>query len=219
MAGYRHLFPDSFQDSPLGMIPRGWKVVPFAKTVEIIGGGTPKTNVDEYWNGGIPWFSIVDAPAASDIFVVDTERTITPAGLEGSSARLLPRGTTIISARGTVGRLALAGIPMAMNQSCYGLRGLHDAYGYYTYYATRWIAVLLQQMAHGSVFDTITRKTLASVMIPKPGERLIRAFERAVTTPLSRVLANLKEARSLRTCRDVLLPNLLSGELDVGGVL
>jgi predicted nucleotidyltransferase len=118
------LFPDSFVDSELGEIPRGWEINAFADTIEIVGGGTPKTSVAEYWDGDIPWFSVVDSPTDSDVWVVDTEKKVTRAGVENSSTRVLPEGTTIISARGTVGRIALVGVPMAMNQSCYGLRGV-----------------------------------------------------------------------------------------------
>jgi type I restriction enzyme S subunit len=117
------LFPDRLVESELGEIPEGWEVQPLSELLTIIGGGTPKTSVKEYWDGDIPWFSVVDTPPASDVFVVSTEKTITSQGLAGSSARLIPKGTTIISARGTVGNLAIAGREMTFNQSCYGLRG------------------------------------------------------------------------------------------------
>lgn len=68
------LFPDEFEDSERGEIPKGWKVKSFVETVEVIGGGTPKTTVPEYWNGSIPWFSVVDAPDESEVWVVDTEK-------------------------------------------------------------------------------------------------------------------------------------------------
>ena len=94
-----------------------------------------KTSIAEYWGGDIPWFSVVDAPAESDVFVIDTEKHITELGLNNSSTKLLPSGTTIISARGTVGRLALVGRDMAMNQSCYGLRGKYGD-DYFTFFTT-----------------------------------------------------------------------------------
>ena len=72
------LFPDSFEDSELGKIPKGWEVKPFARTVEVRGGGTPKTSVADYWDGDIPWFTVVDAPTEHDVWVVDTQRKITP---------------------------------------------------------------------------------------------------------------------------------------------
>ena len=108
------LFPAVFNNDGL---PEGWDKIPFSGLIEIVGGGTPKTSISEYWNGAIPWFSVVDAPADTDIFVIDTEKKITQAGVDNSSTKVLPFGTTIISARGTVGKVALVGVPMAMNQS------------------------------------------------------------------------------------------------------
>jgi len=212
------LFPDSFQDSPLGPIPRGWQVKPFAQTVEVIGGGTPKTAVEAYWGGNIPWFSVVDAPCESDVWVVDTQTQITQAGVDNSSTRILPIGTTIISARGTVGRVALVGVPMAMNQSCYGVRGACDKYGFYTHFVTRAIVSRLQQRVHGAVFDTITRDTLKSVRVIFPPSDVINTFEACTAPLLERIRRNLLQSRTLASLRDTLLPKLLSGEIDVSAL-
>jgi len=209
------LFPDSFVDSELGEVPQGWEVQPFSATIEIIGGGTPKTSVAEYWNGDIPWFSVVDAPTRSDVWVVNTEKKITGEGVEKSSTRVLPVGTTIISARGTVGRVALVGVPMAMNQSCYGVLGKAGAHGFFTYFAARELVGSLQQHAHGSVFDTITRDTLAGVSVALPSTALIEAFEDTVRATLERLRSALIESSTVTTLRDTLLPKLISGELRV----
>ena len=87
----------------------------------LIGGGTPKTTMPEYWNGDIPWLSVKDFNN-DNRYVYTTEKSITQKGLENSSARLLIKDDTIISARGTVGEIAMIPFPMAFNQSCYGLR-------------------------------------------------------------------------------------------------
>ncbi|MFZ5622777.1 MAG: restriction endonuclease subunit S [Pseudomonadota bacterium] len=208
------LFPDSFEDSELGEIPKGWEVKSFTEIVEVIGGGTPKTSVEEYWGGDIPWYSVVDAPSEADVFVVSTEKTITNHGLNNSSARLLPEGTTIISARGTVGKLALTGVPMAMNQSCYGLRGI-DAGPAFTYFATRSLVSMLKQRSHGSVFDTITRDTLAGMRFISPDKSILDAFERAEDPFMRRIKSNFLESRVLGELRDSLLPKLVSGEIRV----
>lgn len=209
------LFPDRLVNSELSEIPEGWEVVSFAQTIDVVGGGTPKTSVPEYWNGEIPWFSVADAPHDSEIWVLATEKTITPAGLENSSTRILPEGTTIISARGTVGRVALVGVPMAMNQSCYGLRGKHDERGFYTYFSTRTLLVKLQQHTHGSVFDTITRDTLKGLMVAWASRSIIRAFEKGVAPFVDRIRHCLRESRTLAALRDALLPKLVSGEIRV----
>jgi type I restriction enzyme, S subunit len=213
------LFPARLIDSDLGEIPEGWQVGSFAGEVEIIGGGTPTTSVDRYWNGDIPWFSVVDAPAASDVWVVDTEKKITLEGVKNSSARILQTGTTIISARGTVGRIALVGVPMAMNQSCYGLRSKAGRKGIFGYFVTRNLVSVIQQRAHGSVFDTITRDTLERVTVVAPPSQLVDAFESRVSAALERIRACALESRTLAAIRDALLPKLISGELRVKDVI
>lgn len=206
------LFPDSFEESESGLVPRGWRACPFTDIVNVIGGGTPKTTVSEYWGGDIPWFSVVDAPSNSDIFVIDTEKHITQAGIDNSSTKLLPAGTTIISARGTVGRLALTGREMAMNQSCYGLRGkAGDAY--FTYLCTCRLVEALKQRAHGSVFDTITRDTLSGVLSVFPGDAIVLEFEKLLSPVMERIRQNLMQAQTLIALRDSLLPRLISGQL------
>lgn len=206
------LFPNGLEDSELGLVPKGWDACKFRDTIEIIGGGTPRTSVTEYWGGDIPWFSVVDAPSPTNIFVIDTEKHITEAGLKGSSTKLLPTGTTIISARGTVGRLALTGRPMAMNQSCYGLRGkAGDAY--FTYFSTTRLVSQLQQRAHGSVFDTITQETFSGVSLSYPSAAAISAFDNTVAGMMEKIRENLIQAQTLAALRDTLLPRLISGQL------
>ena len=209
------LFPESFEALKLDEIPVGWKVAAFTDTVEIIGGGTPKTSVQEYWNGNIPWFSVVDAPRDEDVFVIDTEKKITPAGVENSSTQMLAEGTTIISARGTVGTVALVGITMAMNQSCYGLLGKIGKYGFFTYFATHALVSTLRKRAHGSVFDTITRNTLAGVETIVPPPALVEAFEQTIAPFLKQIRSNLFQSTTIVAIRDALLPKLLSGEIRV----
>ena len=209
------LFPDRLVESELGEIPQGWEIGSFSDAVEIIGGGTPKTTVSEYWDGEIPWFSVVDTPLASDVFVVQTEKSITHAGLNGSSARLITKGTTIISARGTVGNLAIAGCDMAFNQSCYALRGKNDSGSYFVFlYAQRMIEHL-KAMAHGSVFSTITRQTFEAVRAVLPPGNMLQQFEKNAASLLEPILGNVNSAHSLAQLRDTLLPKLISGELRV----
>ncbi|MBF6593448.1 MAG: restriction endonuclease subunit S [Thermaceae bacterium] len=207
------LFPDGFGEDGL---PRGWVNSSHLDMVEAFGGGTPKTTNSEYWNGTIPWFSVVDAPAETDVWVLDTEKKITQKGLEESATRLLPVGTTIISARGTVGRLALVGVGMAMNQSCYGLYPKPPFGPFFAYFVARNLVETLQQQAHGSVFDTITRATLQSASVVIPNPQVVARFEQIVKPLMDGIRSCLEESRTLAALRDSLLPKLLSGELNVG---
>jgi type I restriction enzyme S subunit len=209
------LFPDSFEDSELGEIPRGWQCCSFTKLVDVISGGTPKTSIDEYWNGSIPWFSVVDAPPGSSCWVIQTEKRITPEGLANCSSKLLPTGTTIISARGTVGKVCLAGRDMAMNQSCYGLRSKAENGEFFCFYLTNSLVEILEARAHGSVFSTITRDTLDGVATISPSLEAIQSFNRSTGALLGKIKTNLEENRILGNQRDTLLPKLISGELRI----
>lgn len=206
------LFPDSFEESELGLTPKEWPIDTFLSTVDVLGGGTPKTKVAEYWDGSIPWYSVVDAPVSGNLWVIDTEKHITQKGLDESSTRLLSVGTTIISARGTVGKLALTGVWMAMNQSCYGLRGRAGDV-YFTYFNTCGLVDVLRQNAHGSVFDTITRETMSGIRVARPTPAVIRAFDESVSLIMHRLKLNVQMVHDLAMLRDVLLPRLISGQL------
>jgi type I restriction enzyme, S subunit len=206
------LFPSSFGDDGL---PVGWSIGPLTKTVELIGGGTPKTKEDSYWGGDIGWFSVVDAPLTSDVWVIDTEKKITKEGLANSSAKLLPLKTTIISARGTVGKTALTLSEISMNQSCYGVVGANGYPPFYTYFSVRKMVSELQANAHGSVFDTITKDTFSSVSGTQPPKENAEAFENTVSSFLDKIAANLIENQALAKLRDTLQPKLMSGKIRV----
>ena len=213
------LFPDRLAATELGEAPEGWGTGVLDDAIEILSGGTPRTSVSDYWDGDIPWYTAKDAPALSDIFVVATERAITQAGIENSSTKVLPAGTTTITARGTVGRLACLGIPMAMNQTCYGIRGVSGYPDYFTYWNMRNTVSDLQARTHGTIFDTITRETFKfteTVLVPK---ETAQAFESVVTPLMKRILGNLNESRTLSALRDTMLPKLVSGEVGMGALI
>lgn len=205
-----NLFPDAFDDEER---PVGWEVRPLKDFFQIVGGGTPKTSVDEYWGGDIPWFSVVDTPSRGSVFVLDTEKRITERGLAESSARLIPAGATIISARGTVGNLAMAATEMTFNQSCYALRHTEETGNCFVYLAAQHMVARLQAMAHGSVFSTITRQTFEAVSLAMPSLITLAAFEQQAAPLFQRIRANVIETHTLAQTRDLLLPKLMSGEI------
>lgn len=135
--------------------------------IDLIGGGTPKTTVKEYWNGDIPWLSVVDFNNGSR-WVSDAEKKITNAGLENSSTRLLEKDDIIISARGTVGVLSQLARPMAFNQSCYGIRAKEGVDQNYLFYLLKASIPKLAQIVHGAVFDTITKDSFEQISVPIP---------------------------------------------------
>ncbi len=212
------LFPDRMVDSELGEVPEEWAVGVLDDAVELLNGGTPRTSVERFWNGSIPWYTAKDAPAPHDVFAVETERTITQAGVDNSATVVLPSGTTIISARGSVGRLACLGRPMAMNQTCYGIRGAGGYGDFFTYWLVRGTVEELRSRTHGTIFDTITRQTFALVNSALPPLSIVGAFESVVLPIMERILSNLNQSVAIAALRDTLLPRLVSGELRVTGL-
>jgi type I restriction enzyme S subunit len=145
-----------------------WKEAVLSEIIDLIGGGTPKTKIKEYWDGNIPWLSVVDFNTGNK-FVFDTEKKITQDGLENSSTKLLEEGDIIISARGTVGVVAILGKKMAFNQSCYGIKAIDGkSTNNYVYYLLKDAVLNFIQIAHGGVFDTITRDTFDEIDISLP---------------------------------------------------
>ncbi len=145
-----------------------------ADIMDIIGGGTPKANVEEYWDGEIPWLSVKDFNN-DNRYVYRAEKTITKLGLENSSTKLLRYDDIIISARGTVGEVAMIPYPMAFNQSCYGLRAKDEIVdSTYLYYLIRYNIRELRRKSHGSVFDTITKDTFTNIEIDLPNMTIQR---------------------------------------------
>ncbi len=213
LAATADLFPESLVESELGLIPEGWEVKPLSATIQLVGGGTPKRSEPLFWDGTIPWFSVKDIPHEGNIFVIDTEEKITELGLSRSSTKLLETGTTIITARGTVGKLAIVGRPMAMNQSCYGIKGISP---YFNYFNLQSQVSILRQNTHGAVFDTITQTTFDSAYSAIPIEKsIISHFECKITSSMESIKNNCCENQSLIQLRDTLLPKLLSGEMDL----
>ena len=144
-----------------------WLKTSLVDIVELIGGGTPKTSKAEYWGGNINWLSVKDFNKENR-YVYSTEKTITEEGLNNSSTKLLRKDDIIISARGTVGELAMIPFPMAFNQSCYGIRAKDGINSTFLYYLIKHSVRKLKAMTHGSVFDTITRDTFANIEVAIP---------------------------------------------------
>lgn len=207
------LFPDSFQDSPLGQIPKGWQTGSILRQSDLLSGGTPKTDVAAYWNGDVPWASAKDVSQCGEAFLVSTDRTITKMGVEESSTKIIPAFATVVVARGaTTGRLTMFSHSMAMNQTCYGLRSKIGAH-FVLYCNIRHFIERLVQGGHGSIFDTITTSTFEATEVLLAPKGVLLAFEKQVTPLFHRIQANIHQSRTLTALRESLLPQLLSGNV------
>ena len=203
-------------DSELGPIPPGWAVRSLLDIVLLMSGGTPKTTVSEFWNGDVKWASAKDVSNADGRYLLDTERTITDAGLRSCSTKIIPAGAVVVVARGaTCGRWCLLGEAMAMNQTCYALVAHSDASATYIKHLVPALLGGLVQQAHGSIFDTITTRTFSTVKVAAPPDSVALKFRNTIECLETRIISNLRESRTLTDLRDTLLPKLISGELRI----
>ena len=188
--------------------------VRFTDLIQILGGGTPKTGENTYWNGNIAFFTPKDVGTP---YTLITEKTITEEGLSHCNSRLYPVNTVFVTARGTVGKVGMSGVPMAMNQSCYALVG-KETHQLLVYFYTLKAVDRLKHKASGAVFDAITTRDFESEQIMKLSDDDAKAFLCIAEPMFQKVLNNCIENLRLSTLRDSLLPKLMSGEIDVSSV-
>ncbi|NYJ11137.1 type I restriction enzyme S subunit [Rhizobium leguminosarum] len=203
------LFPVALGDDGL---PEGWKKKALLEEAKLISGGTPKTDREDYWDGGVPWASAKDVSQCGETLLLHTERNITQSGLANSSTKMVPKFSTVVVARGaTTGRYCMFAEDMAMNQTCYALYSTSGR-PFLLYNMFGALIGELVQAAHGSVFDTITTKTLATGSVIYV-EGVAAAFENTVAPLYEAIENNSRQNRMLSATRDLLLPKLMSGEI------
>jgi len=187
-------------------VPLGWKSKPFTKLFNLKGGGTPSTEIAEYWGGEIPFFTPKDV--TSSFFTISTLKTITNIGFENSSAKKYPRGTTFITARGTVGAVSLASAEMAMNQSCYAVTNKKITnYMFIHQHATDAINVLKNE-AIGGVFGALVTRDFDSCYITSPDIEITDAYGLKVKSIYDFILQKQKETNNLESISSLLMSKL-----------
>jgi type I restriction enzyme S subunit len=208
------LFPNSFQESEIGHIPQGWTIQPIGKIVECVGGGTPSTTESKYWDGGIyNWttpkdFSSLDAP-----ILLNTDRKLTDAGIAKISSRLLPMGTLLMSSRAPVGYLAIAAIPVAINQ---GLIAMKCEERVSNVFMLNWCQANMAEIesrATGTTFAEISKQNFRPISVVLPPKELIDTFTARVAPIYAQITTNLQQSTTLAIIRDTLLPELLNGKI------
>ena len=210
------LFPDSFQDSEAGHIPRGWTIKHVGEVVDCVGGGTPSTAEPKYWEGGTHhWTTPKDFSSLQAPVLLDTDRKLTVAGIAKISSGLLPAGTLLLSSRAPVGYLAIAAMPVAINQGFIAMKCNARASNFFMLNWCQTNMAEIESRATGTTFAEISKQNFRPIRVMLPPKELMAAFTAKVAPLYAQITANLHQSRALATLRDTLLPKLLSGELSV----
>jgi len=152
----------------IGEIPEHWGVKPLKRVFKIINGGTPSSSEESYWNGEIVWVTPNDLSKLTEACIVDSERKITQDGLHNCSARIVPKGSIVISTRAPIGYVAIAGVPLCTNQGCKSLVAINKVNPKYFYYWMHSISFYLNVLGQGTTFIELSNSSLSMVELLTP---------------------------------------------------
>ncbi|AUM73670.1 restriction endonuclease subunit S [Paracoccus jeotgali] len=208
------LFPDSFGEDGL---PVGWTLSSIGEVAEIVGGSTPSTKEDRFWVGGEhAWATPKDLSNLGQAFLFDTERKVTSAGLAKITSGRSPAGTLLLSSRAPIGYLALATMPVAINQGFIAIRETEAISGIEAYFWCGESMDLIHANANGSTFQEISKKNFRPLTYALAPAAIRTAYNEQAGLWFARMKELMDENRTLATLRDTLLPRLMSGALRVG---
>ncbi|MGK4339988.1 restriction endonuclease subunit S [Ectopseudomonas oleovorans] len=208
------LFPDSFEESELGLVPKGWKVKPVGDAVDCLGGGTPDTKEPSYWEPAEHcWTTPKDLSGLQSPVLLRTERQLSSLGLAKVSSGLLPAGTLLLSSRAPIGYLAIAQMPVAVNQGYIAIPPGGELSPVYMLFWCRQNMEGIKGRANGSTFMEISKKAFRPIPALVPTADVLDAFANIAEPLFERLIENERQAQTLTQLRDTLLPRLISGQL------
>ena len=218
----RNLFPSEFEQTGeptvgiYGWVPKGWHVSTTNDEFVIRGGSTPSTKNQDFWDGDIYWTSPKDLSGNDSKVLLDTSRKITDAGLAKITSGLLPLNTVLMSSRAPVGYLALAKVPVAINQGYIALLCEKNLTPEYTLLFLDSIMEEIKGISGGTTFAEISKKTFKGIKLLVPSTQVVEAFTTIAKVNYDKITDNVKQIESLIETRDYLLPKLISGEVSLG---
>jgi len=208
-----------FKESELGLIPEGWDLTTVAETFEILGGGTPSKSEPAYWEGGqINWYSPTDLTRSGTAFMDESGTKITDIGLSRSSAKMFPPYSVMLTSRATIGVVAINTTPATTNQ---GFITCIPNKRFPLYLLFHWIKNNVDRfisLGTGATFKEITKGVFKGIELVVPPAALVDDFQQKVAPLMDMILRLQRKNRNLRTQRDLLLPKLISGEIDVSDI-
>jgi type I restriction enzyme S subunit len=205
-----------FGETELGRTPSDWLVQTVSETFDITGGGTPSKKICEYWaDGTIAWFSPTDVTRAGTTFMDASSSKITELGLKKSSARLFPPFSVMMTSRATIGAIAINPTEACTNQ---GFITCIPNDSFPLYILLHWLrdnVDMFISLASGATFKEISKGVFKEIKLLVPPKDIADRFEQTVGPMMQQALVLQRKNANLRAQRDLLLPKLVSGEIDV----
>ncbi len=205
------LFPNSFIESEMGRIPKGWSMSTIGKELTTILGGTPSRAKPEYWtNGTVAW---INSGKVNEFRITDPSEWITQEALQNSATKLLPKRTTILAITGaTLGQVSVTEIECCANQSVIGIISSNQFPTEYIYpWVKEKIGILIASQTGGAQ-QHVNKGNVEDLPLLCPDLKVVEAYTAAAKPIFNQIANNCFQTRTLATLRDTLLPKLLSGE-------
>lgn len=195
-------------------IPVGWRVGTIETIGDVVGGGTPPTKHTEYYcKEGIGWITPYDLANTTDKYIAHGQRDITEEGIKKSSAKLLPRGTVLMTSRAPIGYLAIASEVVCTNQ---GFKSIVPKSGFgseFVYYTILNVIPYIKSLGTGSTFTEVSKEVVSEVKIVVPPKEIHQSFENSILKFSMQIKVLEGERRELSSLRDFLLPLLMNGQI------
>jgi len=158
-----------FKKTEIGLIPEDWEVRKLGDVAEVVGGGTPSTKNKEYWNGKFSWLTPKDLSNYNSVYISKGERSISEKGLKNSSAKLIPKGSVLLTSRAPVGYLAIAKNELTTNQGFRSLIPINkETISEFLYYLLKSKIAYLKSQAYGSTFGEISGTSVKNLEFAFP---------------------------------------------------
>ena len=209
-------FPSHEHFKDTNGFPNGWEFRTFDAACQAVGGGTPSTSKPQYWTAGdIPWYTPTDITRNSCLALLDSQRKITEAGLRGSSAKILPSGSVLMTSRASVGFFGIIDEPSCTNQGFINIVPNDQNARMYLLFNLMHRVEEIRSLAGGSTYKEINKAKFKALNVVVPDAALLRKFE----DQTSRLHAQVRTLHSMNAklvhARNLLLPRLINGEITV----
>lgn len=213
------LFPNSFVESELGLIPKDWEVASIKDICEVItNGGTPSRSNALFWeNGTIPWYKTGEL---TDSFLINHSENITQLGLEKSSVKLMEKDSVLMAiyAAPTVGRLGILNQASTFNQATTGMKAKQEIGFVFLYLTLLFGRAWFNNRANGAAQQNISKAIVENYKFVLPTTNILTSFNNSLMPIFKKIEQNINQIDSLSNLRDTLLPRLISGKLDVSNI-
>jgi restriction endonuclease S subunit len=187
---------------------------------QIVAGGTPKTKIEEYWNGDVPWITPKDLSSHAGMYISRGERNISQVGLDNSSAKLLPKGTVLFTSRAPIGYVAIARNEVTTNQGFKSIIVNDEHDNIFTYYLLKNNIDIIENHANGSTFKEISGSVMKSLEFGIPSLREQKAIAHILSTLDDKIEVNNEINKTLENMAqayfDDMFPNVAAGDTTIG---